>query len=184
MPSAETGPRGVHIRRRGVEEHGATLPINEKHGAIADVIERSWDTHDGGNAQGVGEDRRVGRPSSLFGHEADHMLPVELHRDTRRQLAGNHDHRLIELDRPFLVIGSIQQPVQDLSLHGGEIGQAFPQARRPSPGFAELQGLEFECRLGAQEVVANEHLDTAEIVFILHHEDLGVATRSRSVVSP
>ena len=43
----------------------------------------------------MGKDRRVGRASALFAHQAHHMLPVHLNRETRRELMGHDDHLLV-----------------------------------------------------------------------------------------
>ena len=127
-----------------------------------------------GNAERVRQDRGVRRARPFLADEPDHVLAIELHRQSGRELVGHDDDLLVGRDGPELVPHATHQPVEHPKLDGVQVGQTLAQPGGAGPEVAELERLELVRGLGAELVVADQGLDRGQEIGVLRHQDLGV----------
>src|SRR5882672_1069767 len=115
------------------------------------------------------------RPRPFLTHQPDHMLAIELHGESRRELFGHYDGRLADV-LPQLVRAAVHEVLDHADRDSRQVRQPILEAGAPGrgPHVADLEGLEFVRLLGGEVVLANQVRDAREKFLVLEHQDLGV----------
>src|SRR6266850_1541348 len=115
------------------------------------------------------------RPRPFLTHQPDHMLAIELHGESRRELFGHYDGRLADV-LPQLVRAAVHEVLDHADRDSRQVRQPILEAGAPGrgPHVADLERLELVRLLGGEVVLANQVRDAREKFLVLEHQDLGV----------
>src|SRR5690606_20477711 len=84
------------LELRRLDDHAAGPAVQDQLLAVLDDAGDVAEADDGGQADRAGEDGRVGGPAAGVGRVAEHLAPVELHGERRREVARDQQDRLLD----------------------------------------------------------------------------------------
>ena len=97
----------------GLENHQALVAVDDRQFAAGDVGQERAGADDGGDFQGLGDDRRVAARPADLGHETADEAAVEIGRFARREVMSQDEHGRGKVRDPFAAAAE-QMPQQSL----------------------------------------------------------------------
>ena len=109
----------------GLEDHQALVAVDDHQFPAGDVGQEGSGADDGGDFQGLGDDRRMAARAADLGDEAEDEAAVEIGGFAGREVVGQHEHRRGEVGDAFAAAAQQvpQEPLLDIEDVGGPLGQ-------------------------------------------------------------
>ena len=119
----------------GLEDHQPLVAVDDHQVAAGDLGQEGPGADDGGDFQGLGDDRRMAARPAHLGDEAADEAAVEIGGFAGREVVGQHQHRRGEVGDALAAAAQQvpQQPLLDVENVVGPLRQvaSFPAAGRP-----------------------------------------------------
>ena len=123
---------------------------------------------DGGDAQGTGQNRRVGIRAACRRHEAQDLIRVELQRFAGSQVVGGDDDVVVfaEIDARSAaqLLFHATRYVEDIGGAGLHVGVVHRAEH-----FGKLLGRPVDGRFGVEHFIADLPFDRVDIIVVVQH---------------